>query len=58
MENLKIGDEVKLHGDKSEKIYYFIEAMDDGNIKLSDNKNELVFGNKFIQPIWIKRIDA
>lgn len=57
MENLKKGDEVKLHGDKSEKIYYFIEIMDDGNVILSDNKNNLVFGNKIIDPIWIKRIE-
>lgn len=27
--------------------------QDDGSVALSDNKNELTFGNKFTSPSWI-----
>jgi len=53
---LKKGDEVKLHKDESNKIYYFIELLDGDYVKLSDDKND-PFGNKFVQSIWLKRAE-
>ena len=55
MEGLKKGDEVTLLGDKTEKIWYFIQILEDGYVSLSDNETNLYFGNKFVDPIWIKR---
>lgn len=54
---LKKGDPVQLHKDKTGKIYYFIELMDGDYVKLSDKKDD-PFGNKFVQSIWLKRVES
>lgn len=48
----KKGQEIKLIG--SDKVYYFIGIMDDGNLELTDNPKNLYFGNKFVSEREIK----
>ena len=48
------GDKVLLVGSGNDKEWFFVRYLADGSVALSDNENELVFGSKFVDPIWIK----
>ena len=54
MMDLKKGDKVTILGDKTEQIWYFVTILEDGHVSLSDNEMNLYFGNKFVDPRFVK----